>query len=171
MNNELLRVGGKLVLSFGLEEELREVRGGELQADFREVGSAILPEVLGQIILEKVVLEGAILFRAPIPETAAGFPIGDIAFGNVNAVLVERATDCGVGDGVAEHAVDHVALKVREAGDFAIAGAFPGLRLGKNSQMRRRECSLLSIRIELWRSAERDLVHLGLGVHVEWICG
>jgi hypothetical protein len=37
--------------------------------------------------------------------------------------FVECIDDLGVGDVVAEHAVDHVADGVRESGDFAVAGA------------------------------------------------
>jgi len=36
-------------------------------------------------------------------------------------VFVEGADDFGMGDIVAEHAVDHVAFEVGEAGDFAVA--------------------------------------------------
>jgi hypothetical protein len=43
--------------------------------------------------------------------------------GEVELVFIECGDDLGMWDVVAEHAVDHVADGVGEAGDFAVAGA------------------------------------------------
>ena len=64
-----------------------------------------------------------LLLSAPFLIAAAGLPIGDIAFGNVDAELVESADDFGIREVVEEHAVDQVALEFGQAGDFAIAYA------------------------------------------------
>jgi len=63
---------------------------------------------------------------APITITATGFPIGDIALGDCDTVFVERADNSGMGNVVAEHAVDHVAEVIRKTGDFAVASFGPG---------------------------------------------
>jgi hypothetical protein len=41
----------------------------------------------------------------------------------VEAVFLESSADFVVGDGVAEHAVDHVSFHVGEPSDFAVAGS------------------------------------------------
>ena len=76
-----------------------------------------------EIVLEEAGFEGAILRDAPVAIAAACFPVGNVAFGDFELEFVECVSDLGVRDVVAEHAVDHVADGVGEAGDFAVAGA------------------------------------------------
>jgi len=115
-----------LLASFGFEEELGELGGSELKADFGELAGVIFAEVFEEVVLEEASFEGAVLFDAPVAIAAAGFPVGDVAFGDSDAVFFESADNLGVRDVIAEHAVDHVEFGVREAGDFAVAGATLG---------------------------------------------
>jgi hypothetical protein len=112
-------IGSELLLDIGLKEEAREMSGGELEADFGKLAGVSGAEVLDEVVLEKAAFESAVLFGAPIAIAAASFPVGDIALGDFDAVFVESANDSGLRDVIAEHAIDHVALWVREAGDFA----------------------------------------------------
>lgn len=121
--SEFLGFGIELVTSFGFEEELGEFGGNELEADFSELAGVVGAEVSEKIILEKSGFEGAILSDAPIAIAAASFPVGDVAFGDIELEFVESINDLGVRDIVAEHAVDHIADGVGEAGDFAVASA------------------------------------------------
>jgi len=119
--SEFFGLRSKLLASFGFEEELGEFGGGELEADFGKLAGVVFAEVFEEIVLEEAGFEGTILNDAPVAIAAASFPIGDIAFGDVESEFVECIDDIGVGDVVAEHAVDHVACSVGEAGDFAVA--------------------------------------------------
>src|SRR2546421_11897228 len=74
-----------------------------------------------EILLRETIGEGAVLLRCPLFVATTRFPIGNVAFGDVDAVLIKRADDLFVGDVIAKHAVDHVALNEGEAGDFTIA--------------------------------------------------
>lgn len=74
-----------------------------------------------EVVLEKASFKSAVLLGAPIAIAATSFPVGDIALSNRDAVFVEGANDFGMGDVVAEHAVDHVAEVKRKTGDFAVA--------------------------------------------------
>ena len=47
--SEFFRVGGQGFLGLGLEEELREISGRELQADFGQAGGVVFAQVLEQI--------------------------------------------------------------------------------------------------------------------------
>ena len=93
-----------------------------MKADFGKLAGVVFAEVLGKVVLEKAGFERAVLLDAPVAIAAARFPIRDVAFGDGDAVFVESADDFGMGNVVAEHAIDQVALSVREAGDFASAG-------------------------------------------------
>jgi len=115
--------GSELLAGFGLEKEFRQVGGGELKADLGELAGVVLAEELDKVILEQTVLESALLLEAPFFETAAGFPVGDVAGGDGNPDFGEGADDLFWGNVVLEHAVDHVALELGKAGDSAIAGA------------------------------------------------
>ena len=97
--------------------------GGTLQADFGELAGVVLAKVLDEIVLEDAVFQGTVHFGAPLFIAATGLPIGDIAHGDGEAMFVERTGDVGMRNIVAEHAINHVAFKVREAGDFAVTGA------------------------------------------------
>jgi hypothetical protein len=79
-----------------------------------------------EVVLEEASLDGTVLFDTPIAIATTGFPIGHIALGDDDAVFVKGADDFGVGDVVAEHAVDHVTDGMGEAGDFAVATNFAG---------------------------------------------
>ena len=121
--SEFLGFVGELFAGFGFEEELGELGGSELETDFGELAGVVFAEVFEEVVLEEASFEGAILCDAPVAIAAAGFPVGDVAFGDFELEFVERVGDLGVRDVVAEHAVDHVAEGVGEAGDFAVASA------------------------------------------------
>jgi hypothetical protein len=112
-----------LLAGFGFEEELGEFGGSELEADFGELAGVVFAEVFEEIVLEEASFEGAILSDAPVAIAAACFPVGDVAFGEFELEFIECVDDLGVGDVIAEHAVDHVADGIGEAGDFAFARA------------------------------------------------
>jgi len=114
---------GELLAGFGFKKELGELGGSELEADFGELAGVVFAEVFEEIVLEEAGFKGAILCDAPVAIAAAGFPVGDVAFGDFELEFIECVDDLGVRDVVAEHAVDHVADSVGEAGDFAVAGA------------------------------------------------
>lgn len=124
----LVRVAGELPLGVRCEEELGEVGGGELEADFGQLAGIGFPKELSEVILKQVGFEGALLFETPVTIASESFPIGDVALGDGEAVFGESPGDFGVRDVVAEHAIDHVAFEVREAGDLAVATEFPGWR-------------------------------------------
>ena len=119
--SEFFGSGIELLAGFGFEEELGEFGGSELEADFGELAGVVFAEVFEEIVLEEASFEGAILRDAPVAIAAAGFPVGDVAFGEFELEFIECVDDLGVGDVIAEHAVDHVADGVGEAGDFAVA--------------------------------------------------
>ena len=98
----------------------------ELQADFGKLAGLVFAQAFGEVVLKEPDFEGAVLCGAPFPVAATSFPVGDVAFGDSDAVFFESADDLGVRDVIAEHTVDHVELGVREAGDFAVAGATLG---------------------------------------------
>jgi hypothetical protein len=112
---------GELLAGFGFEEELGELGGSELEADFGELAGVVFAEVFEEIVLQETGFECTILCDAPVAIAAAGFPVGDVAFGEFELEFVECVDDLRVRDVVAEHAVDHVAEGVGEAGDFAVA--------------------------------------------------
>ena len=87
--------------------------------------ASFFAEVFGEVVLEEAGFEGAVLFGAPVVVAAASFPVGDVALGDADAEFVEGANDFGMGDVVAEHAVDHVAFEVGKTGDFAVASQLP----------------------------------------------
>ena len=70
------------------------------------------------------------MFEASFEVTAGG-PVGDVAFRNVKTAFIKSEDDVFVMDAVAEHAVDHVALKFWETGDETGAA---GLALGGGGQ-------------------------------------
>jgi len=123
---EFLGVGSELFADVRLKEELRELGGGELETNFGELGGIGGAEMFNEVVLEEAGFQGAVLLAAPIAIAATGFPVGNIALGNGDAVFVERADNFGMGDVVAEHAVDHVADGMGKASDFAVAGFWPG---------------------------------------------
>jgi hypothetical protein len=121
--SEFFGFGGELFAGFGFEEELGQFGGNELKADFGELAGVIFAEVFEEIVLEEAGFECAILCDAPVAIAATSFPVGDVAFGDSEVEFAEGVDDLRVRDVVAEHAVDHVADGVGEAGDFAVASA------------------------------------------------
>ncbi len=113
------------VIGFGelLEEDLGETRGGGLKADFGQFGGVIAAEVSDEVILIEAVLKDEVLLELPFEVAAAGDPIGDIAFGDGIAALAKGQGDIFVGNGVAQHVADHVALDLGEVSDTAAAAA------------------------------------------------
>lgn len=117
-----LGFGGELLAGPRVEKEFGELSGGELEADFRNLSSVVFAEVFGEVILMKAKTDSVVLFGDPFFVAASGFPIGDVALGNVDAVFIESINDFGVLDVVLEHEIDHVALEFGEARDFPVAG-------------------------------------------------
>jgi len=112
---------GELLTGFGFGEKFGEMGSGRLEADFGNLAGIVLAKVLEEIFLEEPGFDGAVLFEAPVFVAAACFPIGDVAAGDVDAKFLESANDFFVGHIVLQHAVDHVAFGLRQAGDFAVA--------------------------------------------------
>ncbi len=108
--------------------------GGDLEADLGELARVSFAQVITEVVLEQPDFEGAILFGAPIFVAAAGFPVGDVAFGDPRTVFVQSADDLFVGDVISQHTVDHVALNESQAGDFAVANAL--VRRGRRRLLR-----------------------------------
>ena len=102
-----------------------EMGRSELQADFGKLAGVVLAQVFGEVVLKKPDFQRPVLYGAPFLVAATGFPVGDVALGDDDADLVESVNDAGVGKIVAEHAIDHVALNIGQAGDFAVACASP----------------------------------------------
>ncbi len=138
-----------------------ETGRGELQADLGKLAGVILAQALREVVLEEPDFQRTVLGVAPFLIAASGFPIGDVAFGDSDAVFFESAANLGVRDVVAEHAVDHVAFEVREVGDFAVAGA----RLGFGS---RQDSKLRAIANRIEECGIRSLFSLELRVHDRW---
>src|SRR4051812_12068231 len=118
---EFFGVGSEFFADVRLKEELGKLRGGELKADFGELAGIGGAEVFDKVVLEEAGFKSLVLLGAPLAITAACFPVGNVALGDGDAVLVERADDFGMGDVVAKHAIDQVANGTRKAGDFAVA--------------------------------------------------
>lgn len=91
--SEFFGFGGELFAGFGFEEELGEFGGNELKTDFGELTGVVFTEVFEEIILEEPGFECAILSDAPIAIATAGFPVGDVAFGDFELEFVERVDD------------------------------------------------------------------------------
>jgi len=119
-------LGSELFADVWLKEELGELGSGELKADFRELGGVGGAEMFDEIVLVETSFKRAILFNAPFAIAAAGFPVRDVAFGDYDGVFIESADDSGVGNVIAEHAIDHVADGMGKASDFAVAGFWGG---------------------------------------------
>jgi hypothetical protein len=119
---EFFGIRCELLLSMGIEEEFAELGGGELETDLGEMGSVGGAEVIGEVILAEACGDDAFLFEPPIVIAAAGFPIGDVADCDADAVFLDGIGDICVGNVVLEHEVDHVAKGFGEARDFAVAG-------------------------------------------------
>jgi len=79
---EFFGFAGELFASFGSEEELGELSGGELKADFGELAGVVFAEVFEEVVLKQASFEGAVLFDAPVAIAATSFPVGDVAFGD-----------------------------------------------------------------------------------------
>ncbi len=130
---------GLLRVELAAENGLGKAGGGELKADFGELGRVVVEEV-DEGILVKAGLDEECLVEAPLAVAAAGGPIGDIAGSNFEAALGKGVGDFVVGDGVSEHAADHVALNFGQASDSAVASfgfggaVLGGLRVGQESQ-------------------------------------
>jgi hypothetical protein len=109
-----------------LEEDLREPGGGGLEADFGQFGGVFAAEMIGEVVLVEAVLQEEVLFEAPF-EVAAGGPVGDVTFGDVEPEVVEGANDILIGDTIPDHAADHIALEFGEGSDATFAAGFVGL--------------------------------------------
>jgi hypothetical protein len=128
--SEFIGFGGELLAGFGFEEELGEFGGNELEADFGELAGVVGAELRQEVVLEEAGFEGTVLCDAPVAIAATSFPVGDVTLGDFEIEFVEGLDDLGMGNVVAEHAVDHVTSFAGEAGDFAVAGAGSGWIIG-----------------------------------------
>jgi hypothetical protein len=122
----LLRVGSQKFRRLRAEEEFGKTHGGKLKAEFGEFGGVVAAEKREHVVLVEAKGDGLILGHAPFPIAAAGFPVGDVAPGDFNADLLKRANDSVVRDIIAEHAIYHIAVKLWQPRDLAVAGSFGG---------------------------------------------
>jgi hypothetical protein len=123
-----VRVGEERGGGLWIHEERRELGRGDLEADFRKLLGIVLAEVIGEMILQVSEAKLVFLLGAPFLVTAAGAPVGDVAFGDGDATLAKRPDNFGMGDVVVQEFVDHVSFEFRQAGDFAVAGALAEAR-------------------------------------------
>lgn len=122
--SKLFGVSSELFRGVLLEEDLRELRGSELKAYFGELGGVGGAEMFDEVVLEETGFHSTVLLVAPFAIAAAGLPVGNVALGGGDTVFGERLRDFGMGNVIAEHAIDHVADLIGEAGDFAVATDF-----------------------------------------------
>jgi hypothetical protein len=128
---ELNQPGVAIEMGFGvvglgelLEKDLREASCSGLKTYFREVWRVVAAKEIEEVILLEPVFDGLFLGERPF-EITAGKPIGNIALGDAGEPdLVQSGDDVFVGNGIPEHAIDHVALRARETGDAAVASGF-----------------------------------------------
>ena len=100
-----------------LEQNLREAGGSGLEAYLRQFGGVVAAKKIEEVILFEAIFQGLLLGEGPF-EIAAGSPIGNIALGDAGeAGIFEGGDDISEGNGIPDHAIDHVALKVRETGN------------------------------------------------------
>lgn len=120
----------------GVHEEGSELGSGHLEADFRELLGVMFAEVIGEVVLEMSEAALVFLFGAPFLVTAAGAPVGDIAFGDGDAALFQSPDDLGIAGIIVEELVDQVAFGFRQARDFPVAGALaePGGGRGRKGE-------------------------------------
>ena len=116
-------VGEKGTGGLWVHEEGGQLGGGDLETDFGELLGIVLAEVIGEVVLEMREADLVVLLDAPFVVTAAGAPVGDIAFGDGDSAFGECPDDFGVGNVVVEEFVDHIAFEFGQASDFAIAQA------------------------------------------------
>ena len=124
-----LRVGDELTHEVGAEQERGEGGGGRLEADLREIAGVMPAEEPGEVVLERAELEGLLLGSPPFLVAATGFPVGNIARGDMKAAFLDGRGDSFVRQVIGKHAIDQVAFEGGEVGDFAVAGftGWPGL--------------------------------------------
>ena len=115
-------VSSELFGSVLLQEELRELGGGELNADFRDLGGVGGAEMFDEVVLEEASFDRTVLLVAPIAIAAPRLPVRNVALRSCDTVFGEGIGDFGMGNVVAEHAVDQVANGMGKPGDFAVAG-------------------------------------------------
>ena len=131
-----------------------ETGRSELQADFGKLAGLVFAQAFGEVVLKKPDFQRPVLYGAPFLVAATGFSVGDVAFGDSETVFLESADNLGVRDVIAEHAVDHVEFGVREARDFAVAGA--ALGFGGREDLKLRGIAV------------RSLFGLELSIHDGW---
>ena len=109
-----------------LKENLGEAGSGSLETDFGKLGSIVAAKEIDEMILVEAVLEDVFLLHAPF-EITTGRPVGDVAFGDSEIGFTESGDNVPVRSAIHDHAIDHVALMFRQAGDTAVATDFAGL--------------------------------------------
>ena len=105
----------------GREEELGELSGGCLKAQFGEFTGIVAAEEIEEVVLVNVKLDAVFLGEAPFAITAAGFPIRDVALRDVDPDLLECSGDVFLRNMIEKHPVDGVAHGLWEARDLAVA--------------------------------------------------
>ena len=106
-----------------VDEQLGDASGGGLETDFGQFGRLIAPDVIEKSVLDMAMVGEVRLFVEPVEVTAGG-PVGKVAFGYGEAAFIDGANDLLIGRAVGDHAVDHVAAVLGEAGDEAVAAEF-----------------------------------------------
>jgi len=119
----LVGVRGQKLGRFRGQEELGEAGCGDLEADFRDITGSVRAEEIDEIVLMKPEFKSMLLGQAPFPVATTNFPIGDVTFGDGNVIFGEGFYDTGIGNVVAEEAIDHFAQVFGQTCDLAIAGA------------------------------------------------
>lgn len=123
-----------------LEQDLGEVSGGGLEADFRELGGVVPAKKREEVILLQGIFQGLFLGEGPF-EITAGEPIGNIALGDaLETGVVEGGDDIFVGDRVPKHAIDHIALRPGKTGNAAVAAGVAGAAGVWNCQLGSVDC-------------------------------
>src|SRR4051812_22262324 len=82
----------------GIHEQGSELGGGDLKTDFGKFLRVMFAQIIGEVILEVGKTKLIFLFCAPLLIAAASTPVGNIAFGDGDAALLESPDDFGIGN-------------------------------------------------------------------------
>jgi len=77
---------------------MSELGGGDLETDFGKLAGVVFAEIIHEVILQAGEIELTLLFDAPFRVAATGFPIRDVAFGDVDIEFVQGSDNFGIGD-------------------------------------------------------------------------
>jgi len=110
-------------------EDLADAEGGDLLGGFVDFGVIMFAEEVKEELDLGVGLFAAFLFGEP-EEIAGLFPTGDVAFGEPRGARAEQEEDLGIGDALAEHAIEVFADVGGELADFVTRIAGEGGEIG-----------------------------------------